>query len=967
MKKLTFFLLFLGAMAQGYAFNRYWVGGTSGNWNLISSWSDASGGTPGFSVPTATDEVYFDASTGNVSPTVTSNVNITVNSITFTNSNVLFIAPFNQTTIALGVTSGSPTVTLSAANSNIAVGQSVTLAGTNAGTLQANTTVSAISGTTLTLDKTASTTSSAAGTLTFGPYTNYSITATNVTVDGSKITFVDQITITNSLTFQGTDPRITNNAGANGKSVTLGNGNAFTLTGNSTTNYFTGNTNAYYTYNTTSPLTVYFNPTQTTAGGIVVTRGLITLGNNISTYRLNLNQNNNQELIIGENVTLTLDGPTTSYSSSFSSLSNPAGGAVNASAAGSKFLIKNFSTSVLTTSNRIFKENSTINHLQFNKSGSNLVLAQPIRVRTLTKTAGTITNTSPNTITIAPDGTVTGAIVNPVINDPNPLTRYWVGGTTGNWSLATNWGISSGSVNSRGIPEYADDVVVIKDALVTIDQLSTINSLTVAAGGKVTNASTLNASTITLNSNETDGTGTFINNGNTTITNAVVNQYLSSARNWYMSSPVSGASALPDNGGTLAFYSYAESDVLQVTGGNGYGAGSVWNTVSSGSMAVKTGYIVRPSDATSTLSFTGTGLNTGDQTISGITYTAANPKHGFNLIGNPYPSYINVLSAITDNANLEATVWYKTRATNGTYYAETVNATSGVGTNASGTGRVTGYIPPMQAFWVRATASAIDNPQSITLSNANRSHAKTDVEMTGYPSTPTTSLKAPAAKQATYSLLGLNVSNGTNGDEAIVMFTPAATNGIDAYDSGKMTNGNKNIPEIFTLTEGKQLAINGLGSISYDTEIPVGFTTGTAGTFSIKVSQISNFDAGTKVILKDYLDINQPVLTDLSDGSSYSFTSDATSNNTNRFSLLFRAPDVATGVNTASKLNAQVFVNSANQITIIAPEKSNYAIFNAVGQQTTGGTINHLPFSINHSRGVYVVKVNGKSTRVIIK
>jgi hypothetical protein len=579
-------------------------------------------------------------------------------------------------------------------------------------------------------------------------------------------------------------------------------------------------------------------------------------------------------------------------------------------------------------------------------------------VKNLTLTAGTINN-STNNITIDTGGAINRT--SGLLSAPPVFTgaiNVNIGGTT---SIADN--------ELLGTTGHVGTLTVNDGANYTLNAGSiAVDDLVIAAGAQVTNsATTLTATNLTINSNET-ATGTFIDNSNSTITNAVVKQYLSSAtaRNWYMSSPVSGASALPANGGTLAFYSYPENDSRQELGVDGsYAAGAVWNTVSSGSMAVKTGYIVRPTDVTSTLSFTGTGLNTGNQTISGITYTAANPKHGFNLIGNPYPSYINVLPAINANANLEATVWYKTRATNGTYYAETVNAASGVGTDASGTGRVTGYIPPMQAFWVKATA---DN-QSITLSNSDRSHAKTDVEMTGYPTTPTTSLKAPAAKQATYSLLGLKVSNGTNNDEAIVMFTAQAKSGLDTFDSGKMTNGNKNIPEIFTLVEGKQLAINGLGSISYDTEMPLGFTTGTAGTFSIKAAQISNFEGDTKVILKDYLDINQPVLTDLSDGSSYSFTSDATSNNTNRFSLLFRAPGVATSVDNATKLNSQVFVNANNQITIIATEKSNYAIYNAMGQLIESGltTAKLQTANCKLQTGIYFVNLSVNSQNEIQK
>jgi len=40
--------------------DRYWVGGT-GIWEAITNWSDSSGGSGGYSIPTSADSVYFDA------------------------------------------------------------------------------------------------------------------------------------------------------------------------------------------------------------------------------------------------------------------------------------------------------------------------------------------------------------------------------------------------------------------------------------------------------------------------------------------------------------------------------------------------------------------------------------------------------------------------------------------------------------------------------------------------------------------------------------------------------------------------------------------------------------------------------------------------------------------------------------------------------------------------------------------
>lgn len=64
--------------------NRYWVGGT-GSWSgtNTANWSDTSGGTGGFSVPTSADDVFFDANSGTGTATIAT-ANMTVKSLNCT-------------------------------------------------------------------------------------------------------------------------------------------------------------------------------------------------------------------------------------------------------------------------------------------------------------------------------------------------------------------------------------------------------------------------------------------------------------------------------------------------------------------------------------------------------------------------------------------------------------------------------------------------------------------------------------------------------------------------------------------------------------------------------------------------------------------------------------------------------------------------------------------------------------------
>jgi len=150
-------------------------------------------------------------------------------------------------------------------------------------------------------------------------------------------------------------------------------------------------------------------------------------------------------------------------------------------------------------------------------------------------------------------------------------------------------------------------------------------------------------------------------------------------------------------------------------------------------------------------------------------------------------------------------------------------------------------------------------------------------------------------------------------------------------------------------------------------ELPLGFSLNAAATLKLKANEVSNFPTGTRLYLLDKVESTQ---VELLPETEYTFkTTTATTNNESRFSLLFRATSASTGISNAEKGITEVFVNAANQITIIAPEKSNYAIYNAVGQLIENGTVyvKHETRNTKLNAGVYVVKVNNESIRVIVK
>ncbi len=514
--------------------------------------------------------------------------------------------------------------------------------------------------------------------------------------------------------------------------------------------------------------------------------------------------------------------------------------------------------------------------------------------------------------------------------------------------------IPSGETLSLNAPTVLNNVTIQSGAALVV---SAGNQLTV--NGVFTNNA--GNSGFILQSNAT-GTATFLDNASTpNSVNATVQQHLSSQRNWYMSLPIS-TFAVPLTQDYSLYY-YPENNVNQSTNNGAY-----WLNP-SGNLSPMQGYIVKPSVEKIGLPIEFTGvLNSGS--ISSLTLTnsvATNPtKHGYNLVGNPYPSYLNVMSAINNNPALEKTIWYKTRSTglNPTYQFETVQTATGLGTNNTGAGTVTGYIPPMQAFWVKANAET-----TLTFDNSMRTHANPLVEGETVITTP---LKVIKSSNQDYPVLRLQVSNTINSDEAILYFNEHASDSLDAYDSPKMSNGNTTIPEIYTLAENEKVAINGLNNVAVTNSIALGFNTGAANTFSIAATQVSGFDANARIVLKDNaLDIEY----DITDGIPYTFASSAVST-VGRFSILFKTASITTalpgeGANFTQKAEVKIMLNAQNQIVIMRKENNqpeHVSIYNPVGQcvfnTTISGETNTL--NCNLSAGIYFVKVNNITKKISI-
>jgi hypothetical protein len=561
--------------------------------------------------------------------------------------------------------------------------------------------------------------------------------------------------------------------------------------------------------------------------------------------------------------------------------------------------------------------------------------------------SGTVAGTPVNVAVAAGSGTfdafglMCGGFTD--VSAQNTINCYFDDLTYNMNSQIAEW---NGTAWSNGGPNGYKSAVV--DGNISTTGFTAIN-LTVNPGKQLS----ISSGTLTVNGNLTlkssdAGTATFINGGTLAVTGTTsVEQYLAHTRNWYISSPVTGAVA-PSG------YTYYQRDEAY---NSGEGSWTSQPFTAGNTFAVGKGYIALPGTAASVMSFSGT-INSGNQTIA-----LTKGGTGFNLIGNPYPAHLTWTQAFAEASTapeggtapatlIEPSVWIRTNAgtvnNSNQWSFQTYNASTGLA--VPGKSLLSGgVIPPMQAFWVKAKEAG-----NLILTN--------DLTMSHQSDNP---LRAHAVNNSDRQLIRLEVSNGVKTDETLLFFDVNAADGKDAFDSPKFAEASTEM-QLFTTVNTERLVMNGMRDMPLNQPITLGFVPGSASSFSIKVNEALNLPSDVHVYLKD--NAKDGLETDLTDGvTNYQFN--ATSNDTNRFSVLFKSPGTSTDIRDNLKIAISVYVNSENQLMVNATAGSSYAIFNTTGQLIEQGLLNkeRETRSIKLSAGVYVVKVNNLTSRVIVK
>ena len=520
----------------------------------------------------------------------------------------------------------------------------------------------------------------------------------------------------------------------------------------------------------------------------------------------------------------------------------------------------------------------------------------------------------------------------------------------GNWSDTSTW-VAGVVPNSETLSvEITGTSAINLDQNADVENLSIVNGATLSLNtsfGLDVNQDLNNDGTLTVNS-----ASSLIVRGNST-GGITYNRNLLTD-NWYLvSSPVANETIedLIANHtfatGTAPNIGLAPYDNSQANSNDSW---DYQTSISTGTLGLGTGYSVKLASA-GNISFS--GLVPTDFVDVGVTSNAAGgPGNGvgnaFNLLGNPYPSYISIntnANATTDNffainaGDLtEDTIWLWNQDTNS---YDIVNQT----TSAY-------YLAPGQGFFVESSGNNI-----VRFTEGMQSH-QTDV------------FQKSSDNRTKIKLLA---SNSSLTNDADIFYIDGTTEGFDnGYDSSIFTGVNVTFA-IYTETvensNGKKLGIQSLPNSNLETTvIPIGLIAN-AGEITFTAESL-NLPEGLKVFLEDR---ENSSFTELTTATNYKVTLDSAVKGSGRFFLHTKSSALSTDDISLTGVGIYAVNKNTLRISGINSSDASVKVYNILGRKVVDENFSSksvydvsLP---NLNTGVYIVQLStekGKISKKIV-
>ncbi len=514
----------------------------------------------------------------------------------------------------------------------------------------------------------------------------------------------------------------------------------------------------------------------------------------------------------------------------------------------------------------------------------------------------------------------------------------------------------------------ANDIIIINQGNFILDDAMTCRNLIVNPGASLTlNADgILTANSTTLKSRSDSFSSLIIDGGALTgILNYErwVNQIGTSAGggNDLISSPLRNVTFnnafrianpnLPENQNNLGEFAFAPYNVVSgayenfnITSGH---TGS--HTIISG-VGYRAATNVVTSQIGNTLTFTGSAA-TGNVDIA---ITAGGAGKSWNLIGNPYPSYINVGELLTPQNLALMDIRY------GAIYGYKGSKN---GWEVINRAVEEGLIAPGQGFFIKATTGG----GNIQFTPAMRRVGSSDDFIVG------------RTANSNKALSKLKLTSGSNDVSTSIYFIEGSTKGLDpGYDAAAYGATKVDFSLFTNLLEdntGLDIAIQSLPYDDFNNVIvPLGLKAKAGVELSISIDDLSTLPSNINVYLED---TQNKTLTLLNDGE-FKFTPTAAINGSGRFNVHYAAKTLSFDDLDASD-NLRVYTTATPRTLFIKGQLSKATTANLYDIQgrlvlskvlNSSTTENTMDIS-TLGTGIYVVKVNNdnqiKTQKVIIK
>ena len=343
------------------------------------------------------------------------------------------------------------------------------------------------------------------------------------------------------------------------------------------------------------------------------------------------------------------------------------------------------------------------------------------------------------------------------------------------------------------------------------------------------------------------------------------------------------------------------------------------------------------------------GVFAGTPNNGDITYTMSTVGNGYNAVGNPYPSTLNMDNFISGNSsNITGPLYFwrkRNDALNGTSYSTCT--TAGCALNNGHSYPNADYISVGQGFIVKALTTTLNFTNSMRIADNTNQFFKT--------------------KAIEKNRIWLNLSDATSPiNQMMVAYMTGATQGIDAAIDGKYFNDSQTA--LNSLIGNEEFAIQGR-SLPFEVTdvVPLAFKTTTTGNYTISIDRVDGlFTSGQEVYL---VDSKTGAETNLKT-SSYNFTAASGVDNA-RFSLKYQktlkvdAPVFNENSVTVFKNSGVIYVNSKESII------NNIKVYDVQGRllaeqndvKANTATINNL----KATQQILIVKVTSEDNKVISK